>query len=67
MPAKKEVEYLDKEHKFLINQKKDKQFIDIKTGTKFHAHAFMVLLLIFLGFVLSFLNIDFFSLYLGII
>ena len=67
MPAKKEVEYLDKEHKFLINQKKDKQFIDIKTGTKFHAHAFMILLLIFLGFVLSFLNIDFFSLYLGII
>ena len=48
-------------------QKKDKQFIDIKTGTKFHAHAFMILLLIFLGFVLSFLNIDFFSLYLGII
>ena len=43
MPAKKEVEYLDKEHKFLINQKKDKQFIDIKTGTKFHAHAFMIL------------------------
>ena len=67
MPPKKDIEYLDKEHKFLINQKKDKQFIDIKTGTKIHAHAFMILLLIFLGLVISFLNIDFFNLYLGII
>ena len=66
MPPKKEIEYLDKEHKFLINQKKDKQFINIKTGTKFHAHAFMILLLIFLGLVLSFMNVDFFNIYLGI-
>ena len=65
MPPKKEIEYLDKEHKFLINQKKDKQFIDIKTGTKFHVHVFMILLLIFLGFILTFLNVDFFNIYLG--
>ena len=61
MPPKKEIEYLDKEHKFLINQKKDKQFIDNQNGTKFHVHIFMILLFLFLALVLLFLNLDFFQ------
>ena len=64
MPLSKEVEYLEKEHKFLINQKKDKQYVDIKLGNRSHVHIYMVLLLVLFTIVLLFINMDFLSFYL---
>ena len=65
MPQIKEIEYLEKEHNFLINQKKDKQNLNIKLGNRYHVHIFMILLLILLSAILLFINLDFLSIYLG--
>jgi hypothetical protein len=66
MPQSKEIEYLEKEHKLVINPKKDKQNLDIKLGSRFHVHIFMILLLIILVVILLFINLDFLSIYLDI-
>ena len=66
MPQSKEIEYLEKEHKLVINPKKDKQNLDIKSGSRFHVHIFMILLLILLAVILLFINLDFLSIYLDI-
>ena len=66
MPQSKEIEYLEKEHKLVINPKKDKQNLDIKLGSRFHVHIFMILLLIILVLILLFINLDFLSIYLDI-
>ena len=66
MPQRKEIEYLDKEHNFSINQKRERQFNDILLGNRFHIRIFLILLLIFLVLILLFINLDVLSIYLDI-
>ena len=66
MPQRKEIEYLDKDYNFSINQKKDKKNKDIILGKRLHIHIFIILLFVFLVMVLLFLNFDVLSIYLDI-
>ena len=66
MPQRKEIEYLDKDYNFSINQKKDKKNKDVILGKRLHIHIFIILLFVFLVMVLLFLNFDVLSIYLDI-
>lgn len=66
MPQRKEIEYLDKEHNFSINQKRDRQFSGVELGNRIHFRIFLSLLFVFLVLILLFINLDVFSIYLDI-
>ena len=59
MPQSKEMEYLEKEYKFLIESRKTKYVDELKFGSgEFHIYIFMSILLIFSAMILVCLNIE---------
>ena len=63
MPESKDIEYLGKEYKFLIeNKKKSIVYYNIGKG-ECHIYVFMTLLFLFSAMILICLNIDLLSLY----
>ena len=64
MPKSKDIEYLEKEYKFLIARKRTKQFEELKFGTgEYHIYIFMSILFIFSAMIILCLNIDLISLF----
>ena len=64
IPHTKDIEYLEKEHKFLIETKKTKQNDELQFGTgEYHIYIFMILLFIFSAMIIVCLNIDLMSVY----
>ena len=66
MPQIKEIEYLEKEHNFAIDNKRNNPKRNIQLGKRFHVHIFMILLLILLVAILLFTNLDFLTIYLDL-
>ena len=64
MPQSKDMEYLEKEHKFLIETKPSKKIDELKLGSgEYHIYIFMILLFIFSAMILIFLNLDLMSIF----
>ena len=64
IPKSKDIEYLEKEYKFLIARKRTKQFEELKFGTgEYHIYIFMIILFIFSAMIILCLNIDLISLF----
>ena len=61
MPQSKDMEYLEKEHKFLIEKKKVTNNENLRIGVgsgEYHIYIFMSVLLLFCALILICLNID---------
>ena len=64
MPNTKDIEYLEKEYKFLIDAKKTRQKDELKFGSgECHVYIFMSLLFVFSAIIIFCLNIDLMSIY----
>lgn len=64
MPQSKDMEYLEKEHKFLIETKPSKQIDELKIGSaEYHIYIFMILLFLFSAMILICLNLDLMSIF----
>ena len=64
MPQSKDIEYLEKEYKYLIDTKRTKIMDDYKIGGReCHIYVFMILLFLFSAMILISLNIDLISFY----
>ena len=64
MPQSKDIEYLEKEYKFMIETKRTKTIEDFKSGGgEYHIYIFMSILFVFSAMILICLNIDLLSLY----
>ena len=61
MPQSKDIEYLEKEHKFLIEKKKAINNENLRIGVgsgEYHSYIFMGVLFLFCALILICLNID---------
>ena len=64
MPQSKDIEYLEKEYKFLIETKRRRQFEELQFSTgEYHIYIFMSVLFIFSGMIILCLNLDLMSIF----
>ena len=64
LPRSKDIEYLEKEYKFLIAKKGIKQFEELQFSSgEYHIYIFMTILFIFSAMIILCLNIDLISLF----
>jgi hypothetical protein len=64
MPQSKDIEYLEKEYKFLIETTNNRQNDELKLGSgEFHIYVFMILLFLFSVLILISLNLDLISIF----
>lgn len=64
MPQSKDIEYLRKEYKFLLQTKKTKQIVELKfTSGECHIYVFMGILFLFSAMIVICLNLDLFSIF----
>ena len=66
MPQRKELEFLDKGHNLLINQKKNRLNLSITIASGFHVHIFLVLITILFVLYILFMNFDILSIDIGL-
>ena len=64
MPQFREPEYLENEHNFDLDSKKNIQKRNVMLDNRFHVHIFMILLIMLLVIILLFTNLDFLSIFL---
>ena len=64
MPQSKDIEYLEKEYKFMIETERTKSIDVYKIGGgEYHIYVFMSILFVYSALILICLNIDLLSLY----
>ena len=64
MPQSKDIEYLDKEYKFLIETKRTKQIEELKFSSgEYHIYIFMTILFLFSSMIILCVNVDLMSVF----
>ena len=64
MPPSKEIEYLEKEYKFLIETKRKKQIEELEfTSGEYHIYIFMIILFLFSSMIIVSINVDLISIF----